>query len=145
MLKLQVEKILSRNDVGATGGHQAGIAIPKNPELLAFFPTLDSAERNPRMPIDFVDLSTGAHFSFNYIYYNGKLSGASTRNEYRLTGMSGYLRKCGAEAGDSVIFTKDSSGYSIEFQPATHSDFENKANQLTDNVIVLSGKWLRKN
>ena len=32
-----VEKILSRNDTGETGGHQAGIHVPKKKEILSFF------------------------------------------------------------------------------------------------------------
>ena len=34
-----ISKILSANDIGATGGHQAGILIPKDPRILGFFPT----------------------------------------------------------------------------------------------------------
>ena len=33
-----VEKILSANDCGLTGGHQAGALIPKEDRILGFFP-----------------------------------------------------------------------------------------------------------
>ena len=33
-----VEKILSANDCGLTGGHQAGALIPKEDRIVGFFP-----------------------------------------------------------------------------------------------------------
>jgi len=42
----------------------------------------------------------------NYIYYNGKLHGVSTRNEYRLTGIAPFLRVVVAREGDKLIFTR---------------------------------------
>jgi hypothetical protein len=140
----QVEKVLSRNDVGATGGHQAGIAVPRQPELLEFFPRLDAAHTNPRVNIEFRDLSTGSIVTFSYIYYNGKLLGTSTRNEYRLTGMSKYLRLRGAEPGDSIVFTRDGNGYSIDFRSASDSLVDSPVSE-DHSIINLSGKWLRKN
>ena len=84
-----IEKMLSRNDTGETGGHQAGILIPKKPEILSFFPSLNSEEKNPRLLITFHD-HMGEQWSFYFIYYNNKFFGG-TRNEYRLTGMTKYL------------------------------------------------------
>lgn len=47
----QIRKTLSANDVGATGAHQAGILIPKNPKILAFFPSLDkSVKESEELP-----------------------------------------------------------------------------------------------
>src|SRR5215469_7482404 len=47
----QIRKTLSANDVGSTGAHQAGILIPKDPKILAFFPTLDASTKNPRISL----------------------------------------------------------------------------------------------
>ena len=35
-----ITKVLSANDTGETGGHQAGILVPKEERLLSFFPAL---------------------------------------------------------------------------------------------------------
>ena len=48
MTNRTVSKTLSANDVGATGGHQGGILIPKSEaELLLFLPALDPKVKNP--------------------------------------------------------------------------------------------------
>jgi len=41
-----IKKVLSANDSGETGGHQAGILIPKNQDILSFFPVLGNSEKN---------------------------------------------------------------------------------------------------
>lgn len=96
-----VEKILSANDTGETGTHQAGWLVPKEPKILAFFPRLDPSLRNPRCVIDVVD-EAGHEWTFNYIYYNNRLFGG-TRNEYRLTGVTEFVRREGLRKGDTVI------------------------------------------
>jgi hypothetical protein len=100
----QIEKTLSANDTGETGGHQAGLLIPRNPKVLAFFPKLDPALKNPRDVIDVVD-EAGEDWSFNFIYYNNHRFGG-TRNEYRLTGMTDFIRRHGLKTGDVVTFTR---------------------------------------
>ena len=42
--KRSISKILSANDTGETGGHQAGILVPKQEEILSFFPPLERRE-----------------------------------------------------------------------------------------------------
>lgn len=97
-------KTLSANDVGATGSHQAGILVPKsNKELLAFFPLLDEAEKNPDAWITCKD-EDGVEWSLRYIYYNTKVHGTGTRNEYRVTRLTAYLRERGARLGDCLQF-----------------------------------------
>jgi hypothetical protein len=49
-----ISKVLSANDTGDTGGHQAGILVPKDPDILAFFPKLDANRRNPRCLLHFM-------------------------------------------------------------------------------------------
>lgn len=106
---MRVQKVLSDNDVGLTGGHQAGILIPKLPEIRSLFPALDARQKNPRARLLFRENSNGAQWTFNFIYYNNRLFGG-TRNEFRLTGMTEYLRAVSAKPGDSLAFSRDSDG-----------------------------------
>lgn len=99
-----IEKVLSANDTGETGGHQAGFLIPRDSRILDFFPKLDASIKNPRVVIDIVD-EAGEEWTFNYIYYNNRKFGG-TRNEYRLTGMTDFIRRHGLKAGDSITFTR---------------------------------------
>jgi hypothetical protein len=110
-----ISKTLSANDTGDTGGHQAGILVPKDPEILSFFPPLDAEEQNPRCLLNFVDES-GHFWEFAFIYYNNRLFGG-TRNEYRLTRMTKYIRDAGLVPGDEVQLTRDTDGrYSVAYQ-----------------------------
>jgi len=102
MTKQTFTKLLTANDTGESGGHQAGIHIPKTDhELLAFLPKLDAALKNPDAWITCTD-DTGQEWDFRYVYYNNKLHDAGgTRNEYRLTHMTKYFRAIGAKQGDA--------------------------------------------
>ncbi len=131
-----IEKILSSNDLGLTGAHQAGMLIPKNEIILSFFPRLDERAENPRVSLRFLDES-GASWKFNYIYYNNKLRGG-TRNEYRLTGMTRFLNGAGLLPGDTVLFSKNEDDYMISYRRQTGIEAE------TDNGVVkitLSDTW----
>jgi hypothetical protein len=103
-MSIAVEKELSGNDTGETGGHQAGMLIPKGGEILRFFPSLPSGMKNPRAVIDLVD-ETGRMWSFNFIYYNNKFFGG-TRNEYRLTGMTEFVRAFNLKTGDTIVLER---------------------------------------
>ena len=109
-------KTLSANDVGATGGHQGGILIPKSEaELLSFLPALDPKVKNPDAWIECED-ETGATRKFRFIYYNNKLHDeGGTRNEYRITYMTKYFREVGAREGEELEISKSgtSSTYKI--------------------------------
>ncbi|MBM69474.1 MAG: restriction endonuclease [Haliea sp.] len=101
------KKVLTKNDTGETGGHQAGIAVPKKDEdLLSFFPRLDPDLFNPDAWITCID-PDGDEWELRYIYYNGKTFDPpkSTRNEYRLTHLTKFFSKWSAESGDSLVFT----------------------------------------
>jgi hypothetical protein len=106
MTVTSIGKLLTANDVGKTGAHQAGAHIPKDPEILAFFPALDSDVLNPRVSIQFIDELTGEPWEFAFIHYNNKKFGG-TRNEYRLTRMTPWMREVGAAVGDELILTRD--------------------------------------
>jgi hypothetical protein len=99
-----IKKVLSPNDTGETGGHQAGILIPKDKQILSFFPRLNSTLKNPRTSLDFLD-ETGKEWTFSFIYYNNKYFGG-TRNEYRITGMTAFFREFNLKAGDSIILKR---------------------------------------
>lgn len=95
-------KTLSANDVGATGGHQGGVLIPKSQaELLSFLPPLEPTIKNPDAWIECID-ENGNLRRFRFVYYNNKLHDLKgTRNEYRITYMTSYFREVDAHEGDT--------------------------------------------
>ena len=103
-----ISKTLSANDTGQTGGHQAGILIPKDPHLLDFFPSLDPAERNPRAHLMF-EADDGKTWELAFIYYNNGFFGG-TRNEYRLTRLTKYIREAGLAPGDEIQLRRTDNG-----------------------------------
>jgi hypothetical protein len=136
-----VTKTLSANDVGKTGSHQAGITVPKQGDLLAFFPALDPATLNPDAWIHCTD-DDGEVWKLRYVYYNNRLHVPDgTRNEYRSTHLTTFLRRQGAQIGDLLTFrTTDISGhYLISFQ-RMHGLDDNKTAER--GVIKLRG-WSR--
>lgn len=137
-MKSTVEKVLSANDTGETGAHQAGLLIPKDVLTLEFFPTLDPSVKNPRCVIDVRD-SAGEEWTFNFIYYNNKLFGG-TRNEYRLTCMTEFIRRYALKEGDSVIFRRVTDRlYEIDYRRKNEP-----VKLLADGqkVLRLSGNWM---
>lgn len=128
-----ISKILSLNDTGQTGGHQAGILIPKEGNVLDFFPTLDSKTKNPRVVIHFKD-ETMQIWKFSFIYYNSRFFGG-TRNEYRLTGMTKYINQYNLKAGDTAVLTRlTNDDHLINFQKPQEVE-ENHAR------LRVSGSW----
>ena len=103
---VSVEKILAANDIGVTGAHQAGILVPRDEELLRFFPQLQTGTFNPDASITCID-EDGNPWEMRYVYYNGTCfqPPRSTRNEYRITCMTRFFAKWGAEVGDAVVFS----------------------------------------
>lgn len=103
-----ITKSLSANDTGETGGHQAGILVPKAKEILSYFPGLNREEKNPRVHLHFTD-DNGAKWEFAFIYYNNRFFGG-TRNEYRLTRMTPFFRAHNLCQGDELILKKTTEG-----------------------------------
>jgi hypothetical protein len=131
----QITKILSANDLGKTGGHQAGILVPKSREILTFFPALNPREKNPRVTLVFREPDGITRWDFNFIYYNNRFFGG-TRNEYRLTCMTKYLRARNAAVGDSVVLSKDDeSRLRVDLMRVSIPEVSK------DDVLVLSGGW----
>lgn len=132
--KHAISKKLSANDVGINGSHQAGICIPRNPDILSFFPTLGTNEKNPRVKLRFSD-DGNFEWTFVFIYYNNRLFGG-TRNEYRLTCMTSYIRQNDLIPGDEIILSMDISGdRQIRYKRA------NRGYMIKEGVIRLSNEW----
>lgn len=108
MTRIAFHKTLSANDVGATGGHQGGVLIPKGErELLAMLPPLDPRIKNPDVWITCMD-QHGDSLKFRFVYYNNKLHDPhGTRNEYRITYMTAWFRNQGASQGDTFEIARD--------------------------------------
>lgn len=137
MIEVTFSKFLSANDTGLTGGHQAGILVPKSDrELLAFFPALDPALENPDAWLDVTD-EDGQVRRLRWVYYNKKLHGTGSRNEYRITYLTRFLST--ARPGDALVFSGEpgSGRYRIRLDRAASAPDVG-----SPGVIALSG-WRR--
>jgi len=138
-------KVLTKNDTGETGGHQAGIAVPKaNTELLSFFPFLNPREFNPDSWLYCTDID-GQEWEMRYIYYNGKTFNPpkSTRNEYRITHMTKFLTKWMAKTGDVVIFKKTSKENHFQISIRHESASNESLGTTEDNDLIVLRGWSR--
>ena len=79
---------------------------------------------------------TGYEWKFNYIYYNNRLRGG-TRNEYRLTGMTKYLRQNLMEVGDYVIMEKKDKSYFISTRKQKQAIIHNVNNE----IVIEINDW----
>ena len=138
-------KVLTKNDIGETGGHQAGITVPKaDCDLISFFPSLNPEEFNPDSWLYCTD-PDGEEWKMRYVYYNGRRFSPpkSTRNEYRVTHMTKFFSKWGAKTGDVVIFTKASKENSFHISIKRENIIlENMTKNENNKTIVLRG-WSR--
>ena len=135
MVRLRsLTKVLSANDTGETGGHQAGILVPRERQLLSFFPNLNETEYNPRAHLQFED-GSGVEWEFAFIYYNNRLFGG-TRNEYRLTRMTRFIREAGLASGDEIMLSRSDTGlYGINYRR------KSEAVQDQCDVLILGSGW----
>ena len=127
-----IEKVLSANDTGETGGHQAGICVPKASNILSFFPLLNAKLKNPREVLDITD-DSGRVWAFAFIYYNNRFFGG-TRNEYRLTGMTAFLRDYNLKAGDKIVLLRESARI-------IRITFKRASDRGVGKVLKLSTTW----
>lgn len=138
-------KTLSANDVGATGGHMGGILVPKGDgDLLAFLPWLDPDLLNPSAWIDCVT-PTDEILRLRFVYYNNRMHAPrGTRNEYRITWLTKFLRHAEAEAGDSfeISKTSDVGPYRIRVVSA-HSDKSIEEDEGTMRIKLSASAWRR--
>lgn len=131
---VSISKVLSNNDTGVTGSHQAGILVPKAPSVLGFFPSLDPTLRNPRAVLRLTD-DAGREWQFTFIYYNNALFGG-TRDEYRLTHMTEFIRRHNLKTDDEVVFCRE------EGSPLHVSFRHRKGRQFSETgVLKLRAGW----
>lgn len=130
-----ITKLLSKNDTGETGSKQVGILIPKKPSILSFFPTLAPNTKNPRALLRFEDES-GSFWEFPFIYYNSKLYDG-TRNEYRITCTTAFIRRYSLKVGDEVTLTRNDEGGSYHIRFTRH----NAPTLVEDKVLRLRSRW----
>lgn len=100
---IKFAKILSANDLGLTGSHQAGITVPKRSPLADLIPVEVHPTENPRLELHPVCSNLSRTVTLTLIYYNNVLRGG-TRNEFRLTGISWLRNDLGAQVGDVLEF-----------------------------------------
>lgn len=94
-------KRLAANDTLATKAHQAGPYVPRE-VLFEVLPELNRpGEYNPEVRFELTVDSHGEARTVRAIWYNGSLSGRSTRNEARVTGFGGRA---------SALLDPDSTG-----------------------------------
>ena len=98
-------KKLTTNDTNSNI-HQAGIFVSNENAVISFFPELDEKIMNPRAEILFLD-DEGNEWIFNYIHYNNKAFSDGTRDEYRITGMSLFLKDNHLSEGHFLFFWKE--------------------------------------
>jgi Restriction endonuclease EcoRII, N-terminal len=130
-----ISKLLSKNDTGETGTHQVGILVPKDPEILSFFPPLAPRTKNPRALIRFKD-DGGSTWDFPFIYYNNKFFGG-TRNEYRLTCMTAFIRTHSLRAGDELVLTRNDQDGTFHISFTRSRTMEKRG----DGVLRLGTEW----
>lgn len=104
MKSRRVSKRLTKNDLGDTGSHQAAIHVPKRPEILRIFPTLDESSDNPSCLITFWSHALEREYRLRFIHYNNRIVGTGTRDEYRLTSTRELLKDLEARTGDDLVF-----------------------------------------
>lgn len=108
-----IEKILSDTDIGINT-HQNGIYVPKNKQILSFFPTLPKVKLNPRVRLEFTDIY-GEIWILNFIFYNNKFFGG-TRNEYRLTGVYKFIKSRALKTNDVINLQKKNNKFFIHYR-----------------------------
>lgn len=137
-MNISIIKKLSRNDLGLTGSHQAGICVPKKVVAKDFFPSLNPQDYNPRIVIPM--FCENERVDVNFIFYNNRLHGCGTRCEYRLTGISKFLKKHNLKEGESLVFTFDGKKqvYSLQIQ---YKKEERNVCFDEDAPIVIHAGW----
>ena len=130
---MKVIKLLSANDIGVTGSHQAGLHIPKNSPIIRLMPQKMLKEINPRIDLVLLSPNLSKSFVAQFIYYNNALRGG-TRDEFRLTCVRELLKEIGATLGDQLVFDFE---YGSQVQVSLI-----KANKIDENEpLPWTGSW----
>ncbi|MGO7034025.1 restriction endonuclease [Rhizobium ruizarguesonis] len=136
-------KTLSANDVGATGGHMGGILVPKGDgELLAFLPKLDPSILNPSEWID-CETPEGQVLRLRFVFYNNRMHvPTGTRNEYRITHLTKYLRSENAKEGDAFEISNKGGSNTYRIRVISKRlGFSEEASEYGPVRIKLSSGW----
>jgi len=131
-------KLLSANDLGINGSHQAGILVPKPLARSGFFPELDEGTLNPRSQLD-IATSKGYRSTAQFIFYNNKRFGG-TRDEFRLTHLTKPLRELGMQVGDTLRLSVCDGGYTLEKLEEDRQIVERSAHDRP--MLRLTGGWI---
>lgn len=135
-------KLLTANDVGATGSHQVGIHIPKTGGCLHFFPQLDSSLKNPDIHIVFSD-AKHRKWEFRFIHYNNKKFGG-TRDEYRLLRINKFLKMHYAQKGDGLVFQRLKDGtYLVDIKKIRKNVEVDPLSTVNENNQIPYGKTIK--
>jgi hypothetical protein len=110
--RLVFEKVLSPNDIGTTGSHQAAIVVP--PRWATQIAPLDETSFNPNVSIEVRSASTGSTWTWRLIHYNGRATGESTRDEYRLTNVGEFLREADPLPGHRIQLWRIGADFEVE-------------------------------
>ena len=96
-------KVLSANELGLTGSHQAGILVPKADYQTGFFGKLDPDVKNPDAWLNIRISGSTETFKVRLIHYNSRRLGLGTRDEFRLTNIAPLMKALQPEEGDTLI------------------------------------------
>jgi hypothetical protein len=140
-------KNLTKTDVGRRGddgkkSNQSGVGVSK--KSLAVFPHLDPDELNPDVEIE-ADDDLGVHLDLRFIYFNGRLHGVNSRNEYRITGLGAYFREHGADIGDVFTMQRMSDrSYHLTLGTRDGIEDDEKESNDQDERTVRSSETIRR-
>ena len=134
-----VIKTLSKNDLGISGSHQAGILVPKSLVKQAFFPPLDESRQTPNCPVSVV--SGEKKYELNYVHYNSRVFGTGTRNEYRLTRLSQFFKDNDCSLGDRLVFSfnVETAQYSLSVERQRTQSVHLK--YTIEHPLVIHANW----
>lgn len=125
-------KFVSANDAGDTGGHQAGLYIPKNSIKLLFdIPGIKGENKEKLATLVWQD---GTEVVCRFIYY-----GKGSRNEYRITRLGKHFK-----VGDFIIIVKINENIYQGFYLSIDTDIEKFLEEFdlsiseTNNLITVS-------
>ena len=138
-------KTLSANDVGTTGGHMGGILVPKGDgELLAFLPRLDPSVLNPSAWINCLT-PDGNTLRLRFVYYNNRMHAPNgTRNEYRITYLTKFLRDANAKEGDAFEIARSDEEENYRLRVIAREQVaENRQEEDGPVRIKLTSVWRR--
>lgn len=102
---MKIVKVLTWNDCGQGRSHQAGVHLPKSVGR-KLFESVDSDQKNPKVDLSLSPFGIGLDIPAVITYYNSRKFGG-TRDEYRITRITGFISESRLRPGDSLIIDFD--------------------------------------